>query len=96
MKSLGYPFHVLLPDKMEYRFHIDNEKYLQGNQNIPITWFHPNQYDQTGFAVDRGGYVLQKQQGDTSVVDNTMNIDLPGDYIDSSLVLQLGDDQRVR
>ncbi|AZH26707.1 hypothetical protein [Haloplanus aerogenes] len=90
--SLDSPVQVLLPDKMEYRYHIDNGTHLQGNRNIPITWFPPNQYDQTGFAVDRGGYVLQKQQGDTSVVDDSLNIDLPNDYSKSWLVLKVDDD----
>jgi hypothetical protein len=90
--TLDSPVQVLLPDKMEYRYHIDDETHLQGNSSIPITWFPPDQYDQTGFAIDRGGYVLQKQQGDTSIVDDSLDTDLPDDYSDSWLVLKMKDD----
>ena len=87
LKPLMSPIQILLPDKMEYRLRVDEDSY-----SIPIIWFHPDNFDQTGFVLDRGASVLQKQQGDNPVVDSSLGLGpLPAENSENGLTIQISE-----
>lgn len=95
LKPLNGPIHLLLPDEMEYRLRVNNDSYIQGNNQIPITWFQPSQFDQTGFVLDRGARILQKKQGNNPIVDSSLKVgNLPKDNSNNGLTIQLVDDPK--
>ena len=90
--SLLNPVQLLVPDEPNYIRAVETIGFDPG---LPITWFRPEEFDRTAFAVDNGVRIFQKNQGDTSVVSDGFDVgQLPKDNSGNRLIIEIQEGKR--